>query len=924
MSDRSQSFSLIPKLETLEKGKIVKFYKETDEYDRDVEAMNRNKSGAQRINKRTLMDCISEDLLRVIKKSPVFQSIEAEDENEQIDRFLKYILSKDDFETKKLSLVLELKKVFLKQKIENAMARMLVFQADLTTLLKENGFEPEEVLGDESRFGNLVTMMLDNEKTFNPPEIRAWVKFVLTGKRGKIAYDELAQQIEQKLEAIYAVNIMEKLVKPYKFDKAEDTSPHTKQNNRPLNESANRDKKEKSPAQPDKSKRDHDNNQDVNRNAKRPKIESSVRGSSPNKHEKKNSCWGCGDENHSLKNCTIITDEAERFRIVEAKKASSKKNTDSFKQYIDFHCCMAQSHHSHNDDATTNNSLVVFLNQAETKVLLDNGSDRSLISMEWIKDYNKFNNIPLQVIKLSQPKNILLADASTTMETTGYVELDISFKLYDNLRMKKCQFFVVQEKLELPIIGLSELAEIGLDPKSTIDRLSFGLLQNESEKDEYISQDDDDSNCTLDFLIQQMLLRAKKAGMPEPEWKLLCKLVNKYKDVFRDELSEDPAANVTPMDVFIKTGMENVSWNSYNIKYTQEELAWLKDHISKLEENGFIYRNPHARYASPALVVPKPGRPGEFRLCVDVKKPNSLVASTHWPMPHMDVLLRKLGKSTAYAKLDAFKGYWLFPVTPRCGELYSIKTPFGVFTPKRIVQGAQEAVRYFQAGMEEALNINDRDDLLLWVDDILAHATTPRELLSSLEHIFRCCRDRNICLSARKCDLYLKEVTWCGRTISSRGIGFDPEYIQGIENLEIPKTVGDLQQFICSMNWVRSTIPHYNMHMHPLTECLQNIEATIGSNKKKILGKRNLSDYTEWDEDKLAAFVKAKDLLKSSVISTHYDPTQRLCVFPDASDDHWGLFITQVPKEDLKLSFEEQRHSPVLIMSGTFKNSSKK
>ncbi len=78
-------------------------YKETDEYDRDVEAMNRNKSAEQRINKRILMDCISEDLLRVIKKSPDFQMNEVEDENEENDRFIKFIFSKDDFETKRIT-----------------------------------------------------------------------------------------------------------------------------------------------------------------------------------------------------------------------------------------------------------------------------------------------------------------------------------------------------------------------------------------------------------------------------------------------------------------------------------------------------------------------------------------------------------------------------------------------------------------------------------------------------------------------------------------------------------------------------------------------------------------------------------------------------------------------------------------------------
>jgi hypothetical protein len=37
-------------------------------------------------------------------------------------------------------------------------------------------------------------------------------------------------------------------------------------------------------------------------------------------------------------------------------------------------------------------------------------------------------------------------------------------------------------------------------------------------------------------------------------------------------------------------------------------------------------------------------------------------------------------------------------------------------------------------------------------------------------------------------------VTWCGRTVSRDGIGFDPAYVQGIMDLDLPKTVGDLLQ----------------------------------------------------------------------------------------------------------------------------------
>lgn len=121
------------------------------------------------------------------------------------------------------------------------------------------------------------------------------------------------------------------------------------------------------------------------------------------------------------------------------------------------------------------------------------------------------------------------------------------------------------------------------------------------------------------------------------------------------------------------------------------------------------------------------------------------------------------------------------------------------------------------------------------------------------------------------------------------------------------------------MNWIRSTIPNYSAEMAPLTDCLRDICAKIGSNKKKVLSNRRLENYEEFTDEVRDCFHKPKELLKNSIMTTHYDPTQRLCVFPDSSEKHWGLFITQVPHEDLELPYEDQRHSPLVMMSGSFK-----
>ena len=43
-----------------------------------------------------------------------------------------------------------------------------------------------------------------------------------------------------------------------------------------------------------------------------------------------------------------------------------------------------------------------------------------------------------------------------------------------------------------------------------------------------------------------------------------------------------------------------------------------------------------------------------------------------------------------------------------------------------------------------------------------------------------------------------------------------------------------------------------------------------------------------------------------------------MCLFTDASDLHWGAILTQVPKDQLKLAFNEQHHEPLEFLSESF------
>ena len=71
----------------------------------------------------------------------------------------------------------------------------------------------------------------------------------------------------------------------------------------------------------------------------------------------------------------------------------------------------------------------------------------------------------------------------------------------------------------------------------------------------------------------------------------------------------------------------------------------------------------------------------------------------------------------------------------------------------------------------------------------------------------------------------------------------------------------------------------------------------------------------EWDA--------ALDFVTHVVALSHSKPGWAVLLFPDASDEHWGSFLTQVPQGELDrgVPVEDMTHEPLGFLGGTFKGS---
>ncbi len=81
---------------------------------------------------------------------------------------------------------------------------------------------------------------------------------------------------------------------------------------------------------------------------------------------------------------------------------------------------------------------------------------------------------------------------------------------------------------------------------------------------------------------------------------------------------------------------------------------------------------------------------------------------------------------------------------------------------------------------------------------------------------------------------FKKSVKWYGRIIDANGVAHDPDRIRALIEMPDPVTAQDIQQFLCAANWMRASIPAYNVIVRPLMELMEQAYAeAVGWTKRR-------------------------------------------------------------------------------------------
>ncbi|XP_070010174.1 uncharacterized protein [Nicotiana sylvestris] len=130
------------------------------------------------------------------------------------------------------------------------------------------------------------------------------------------------------------------------------------------------------------------------------------------------------------------------------------------------------------------------------------------------------------------------------------------------------------------------------------------------------------------------------------------RVVNKFPDVFPDELTGIPPDSEIDFGIDVILGTQPISIPPYRM--APAELKELKEQLKDLLEKGFI-RPSVSPWGVPVLFVRK--KDGLLRICIDYRQLNKVIIKNKYPLPRIDDLFDQLLGSTCFSKIDLRSGY---------------------------------------------------------------------------------------------------------------------------------------------------------------------------------------------------------------------------------------------------------------------------
>jgi ribonuclease HI len=282
------------------------------------------------------------------------------------------------------------------------------------------------------------------------------------------------------------------------------------------------------------------------------------------------------------------------------------------------------------------------------------------------------------------------------------------------------------------------------------------------------------------------------------------------------------------------------------------------------------------RYSSwVANLVPVRKKSGEIRLCVDFRNLNRNSKKDNYPLPNMEHILQRVTGASRISMIDGFSGYNQISVMPEDREKTSFTTPWGTFMYAKMPFGLMNAGATFQRAMDIAF-IGEKDKfVVIYLDGITVFSKTNIEHHSHLNKVFLKCRRFGLSLNPKKSLFAMQEGKLLGHIVSAEGVRIDPNRVEAIQALSLPRSKKEVQAFLGRINFLRRFVSNFAELVKHITTMLRK------------------GHEIKWTAESKESFNQIKKALTEAPVLVSPDYSKDFMIFSFASFDSVEAVLLQ-------------------------------